>query len=143
MRDVESVSNLNTITLNFAYREINGAMYFVNLTTNEGFTLFCRKLTPLRDGHSLPPSDTLIRFLVESTCEEVPTCANCDRNEKSPMFFCNTCGKIILRFLSPASVPRTQFLKPLVNWTQCDQTWLILAEPAYFFLGGVKILAVA
>lgn len=51
-----------------------------------------RKSTPLRDGHSLPPSDHLLRFLVESTCEEIPKCANCDRNEKSPMFFCNTCG---------------------------------------------------
>lgn len=55
----------------------------------------CGKVTPLRDGHSLPPSDHLLRFLVESTCEEFPTCANCDRNEKSPMFFCNTCGQAL------------------------------------------------
>jgi len=55
----------------------------------------CGKLTPLRDGHSLPPSDHLLRFLVESTCEEFPRCANCDRDEKSPMFFCNTCGQAL------------------------------------------------
>lgn len=30
---------------------------------------------------------------VESSCDEFPSCANCDRNEKSPMFFCNTCGE--------------------------------------------------
>ena len=55
-----------------------------------------RKITQLRDGHSLPPSDNLIRFIMESTCEEFPSCANCDRNEKSPMFFCNTCGKFYI-----------------------------------------------
>ena len=53
----------------------------------------CRKVTSLRDGHSNPPTDSLLRFLVESSSDEYPSCANCDRNEKSPMFFCNTCGK--------------------------------------------------
>ena len=52
-----------------------------------------RKVTSLRDGHSVPPTDSLLRFLVESSSDEYPSCANCDRNEKSPMFFCNTCGK--------------------------------------------------
>ena len=52
-----------------------------------------RKVTSLRDGHSVPPTDSLLRFLVESSSDEFPSCANCDRNEKSPMFFCNTCGK--------------------------------------------------
>ena len=52
-----------------------------------------RKITSLRDGHSVPPTDSLLRFLVESSSDEYPSCANCDRNEKSPMFFCNTCGK--------------------------------------------------
>ena len=52
-----------------------------------------RKVTSLRDGHSEPPTDSLLRFLVESSSDEYPSCANCDRNEKSPMFFCNTCGK--------------------------------------------------
>jgi len=51
----------------------------------------CRKVTSLRDGHSVPPTDSLLRFLVESSSDEYPSCANCDRNEKSPMFFCNTC----------------------------------------------------
>ena len=63
-------------------------LLFLNFTN-----LLCRQMTALRDGQSLPPSDNLIRFLVESTSEEYPSCANCDRNEKSPMFFCNTCGK--------------------------------------------------
>ena len=53
----------------------------------------CRKVTSLRDGHSVPPTDSLLRFLVESSSDEFPSCANCDRNEKSPMFFCNTCGE--------------------------------------------------
>ena len=58
----------------------------------------CRKVTSLRDGHSTPPTDSLLRFLVESSCDDYPTCANCDRNEKTPMFFCNTCGKVFLLF---------------------------------------------
>ena len=58
-----------------------------------------RKITQLRDGHSLPPSDNLIRFIMESTCEDFPSCANCDRNEKSPMFFCNTCGKFFSTYI--------------------------------------------
>ena len=57
-----------------------------------------RKITQLRDGHSLPPSDNLIRFIMESTYEDFPSCANCDRNEKSQMFFCNTCGKSTCNF---------------------------------------------
>ena len=57
-----------------------------------------RKITQLRDGHSLPPSDNLIRFIMESTYEDFPSCANCDRNEKSQMFFCNTCGKSTSNF---------------------------------------------
>ena len=36
---------------------------------------------------------------MESTCEEIPSCANCDRNEKSPMFFCNTCGKFFSTYI--------------------------------------------
>ena len=60
--------------------------------------LFSRKITQLRDGHSLPPSDNLIRFIMESTYEDFPSCANCDRNEKSQMFFCNTCGKSTCNF---------------------------------------------
>ena len=56
-------------------------------------SLCYRKVTSLRDGHSVPPTDSLLRFLVESSSDEYPSCANCDRNEKSPMFFCNTCGK--------------------------------------------------
>jgi len=55
----------------------------------------CGKVTSLRDGHSLPPTDSLLRFLVESSSDEFPSCANCDRNEKSPMFFCNTCGQAL------------------------------------------------
>ena len=58
----------------------------------------CRKVTSLRDGHANPPTDSLLRFLVESSSDEFPSCANCDRNEKSPMFFCNTCGKNFVVF---------------------------------------------
>ena len=68
--------------------------------TTEYFCIFFifRKITQLRDGHSLPPSDNLIRFIMESTYEDFPSCANCDRNEKSQMFFCNTCGKSTCNF---------------------------------------------
>ena len=65
-------------------------------TTSPGAEIsLYRKVTSLRDGHSTPPTDSLLRFLVESSCDEYPKCANCDRNEKTPMFFCNTCGEQI------------------------------------------------
>ena len=84
----EAVGKLNTV----ACIKVNKKSDLLTHFLGNG-SCICRKLTPLRDGHSLPPSDHLLRFLVESTCEEFPKCANCDRNEKSPMFFCNTCGK--------------------------------------------------
>ncbi|KAK8744608.1 hypothetical protein OTU49_017391 [Cherax quadricarinatus] len=34
-------------------------------------------------------------FLVESSCEERPQCANCDKTNQSAMFFCNTCGQVL------------------------------------------------
>ena len=36
---------------------------------------------------------------VESSSDEFPSCANCDRNEKTPMFFCNTCGQFFTTYL--------------------------------------------
>ena len=52
----------------------------------------CRKVTSLKEGQ-LPPRDNLMAFLVESSCEERPQCANCDKTNQSAMFFCNTCGE--------------------------------------------------
>ncbi len=36
------------------------------------------------------------RFLVANSSRDLPSCANCDRNEKTAMFFCNTCGKTFI-----------------------------------------------
>ena len=103
-----------------------------------------RKVTSLREGHTVPPTDSLLRFLVgfiegsachlthvchqvESSSDEFPSCANCDRNEKTPMFFCNTCGQ----FSSSNSVQsrvwccvvacRLVFLRPPVSSTDLSQ----------------------
>ncbi|CAI9743217.1 finger 207 [Octopus vulgaris] len=51
----------------------------------------CSSTTILKEGHILPPSDVLLKFLVESSSEEERVeCANCD-SHKGHMFFCNTC----------------------------------------------------
>ncbi|XP_063409969.1 RING finger protein 207-like isoform X2 [Mytilus trossulus] len=53
----------------------------------------CGLSTHIKDGEDLPPSDRLMKFLVESTGdEEKEKCANCD-NEFEQMFFCNTCDQ--------------------------------------------------
>ncbi|XP_005094247.1 RING finger protein 207 [Aplysia californica] len=44
----------------------------------------------LKEGAVLPPSDLLLKFMVESTTEEKAQCANCDSTSLQ-MFFCNTC----------------------------------------------------
>ncbi|XP_064111901.1 RING finger protein 207-like isoform X1 [Macrobrachium nipponense] len=54
----------------------------------------CGKVTGLKDGQ-FPPRDNLMVFLVESSCEERPQCANCDKSNQSAMFFCNTCGQAL------------------------------------------------
>lgn len=65
-----------------------------------------RQQTQLKDGAQLPPPDQLIRQLVELANSENPPCANCDKRDKSTMFFCTTCGmfferdifKLVLRY---------------------------------------------
>lgn len=54
--------------------------------------LIHRQQTQLKDGAQLPPPDQLIRQLVELANSENPPCANCDKRDKSTMFFCTTCG---------------------------------------------------
>ncbi|XP_034191991.1 RING finger protein 207 isoform X4 [Osmia lignaria lignaria] len=51
--------------------------------------------TQLKDGAQLPPADHLIRQLVELANSENPPCANCDKRDKSTMFFCTTCGQAL------------------------------------------------
>ncbi|XP_029175878.1 RING finger protein 207-like isoform X3 [Nylanderia fulva] len=51
--------------------------------------------TQLKDGAQLPPPDQLIRQLVELANSENPPCANCDKRDKSTMFFCTTCGQAL------------------------------------------------
>lgn len=53
----------------------------------------CNAVTILKEGACVPPSDPLLKFLVESSTEEERAeCANCDSN-KVHMFFCNTCSQ--------------------------------------------------
>ncbi|XP_012526543.1 RING finger protein 207 isoform X3 [Monomorium pharaonis] len=55
----------------------------------------CGQQTQLKDGTQLPPADQLIRQLVELANSENPPCANCDKRDKSTMFFCTTCGQAL------------------------------------------------
>ncbi|XP_076233820.1 RING finger protein 207 isoform X3 [Calliopsis andreniformis] len=55
----------------------------------------CGQHTQLKDGAQLPPPDQLIRQLVELANSENPPCANCDKRDKSTMFFCTTCGQAL------------------------------------------------
>ncbi|XP_034191988.1 RING finger protein 207 isoform X1 [Osmia lignaria lignaria] len=55
----------------------------------------CGQQTQLKDGAQLPPADHLIRQLVELANSENPPCANCDKRDKSTMFFCTTCGQAL------------------------------------------------
>ncbi|KAG8233609.1 hypothetical protein J437_LFUL001020 [Ladona fulva] len=52
----------------------------------------CGQQTVLKDGTNVPPPDTLIRQLVELSDAENPPCANCDKRNKTAMYFCNTCA---------------------------------------------------
>lgn len=51
----------------------------------------CGHQTLLKDGLSVPPSDLLMRQLIELANAENPPCANCDKRDRASMFFCSTC----------------------------------------------------
>ncbi|XP_043280659.1 RING finger protein 207-like isoform X2 [Venturia canescens] len=53
------------------------------------------QMTQLKEGAMLPPVDQLMRQLVELANSENPPCANCDKRDKSGMFFCTTCGQAL------------------------------------------------
>ncbi|XP_015438981.1 PREDICTED: RING finger protein 207-like [Dufourea novaeangliae] len=55
----------------------------------------CGQHTQLKDGTQVPPSDQLIRQLIELANSKNPPCANCDKRDKSTMFFCTTCGQAL------------------------------------------------
>ncbi|XP_031832713.1 RING finger protein 207 isoform X3 [Nomia melanderi] len=55
----------------------------------------CGQQMQLKDGAQLPPSDQLIRQLIELANSKNPPCANCDKRDKSTMFFCTTCGQAL------------------------------------------------
>ncbi|XP_011701848.1 PREDICTED: RING finger protein 207-like [Wasmannia auropunctata] len=55
----------------------------------------CGQQTQLKDGSQLPPPDQLIHQLVELANSENPPCANCDKRDKSTMYFCTTCGQAL------------------------------------------------
>ena len=59
------------------------------------FYPWCSKRTRIREESSLPAKDELVTFLMRSSQENdvAPKCSNCDRNERSQIFFCNTCGR--------------------------------------------------
>nr|CAD7434662.1 unnamed protein product [Timema monikensis] len=50
-----------------------------------------RQQTMLRDGTTLPPADLLMRHLIDLANSENPPCANCDKRDKTSMYFCSTC----------------------------------------------------
>nr|CAD7402939.1 unnamed protein product [Timema poppensis] len=52
----------------------------------------CGQQTMLRDGTTLPPADLLMRQLIDLANAENPPCANCDKRDKTSMYFCSTCG---------------------------------------------------
>ncbi|KAK5638898.1 hypothetical protein RI129_013193 [Pyrocoelia pectoralis] len=53
----------------------------------------CGQFTLLKDGTTLPPPDSLMRQLIEIANSENPPCSNCDKRDRSNMFYCNTCGQ--------------------------------------------------
>uniref|UniRef100_A0A1Y1N6H3 RING-type domain-containing protein n=1 Tax=Photinus pyralis TaxID=7054 RepID=A0A1Y1N6H3_PHOPY len=53
----------------------------------------CGQYTLLKDGTTLPPPDSLMRQLIEIANSENPPCSNCDKRDRSNMFYCNTCGE--------------------------------------------------
>ncbi|XP_012254387.2 RING finger protein 207-like [Athalia rosae] len=55
----------------------------------------CGQITQLKEGLQLPPPDHLMRQLVELANSENPPCANCDKRDKTKMFFCTTCGQAL------------------------------------------------
>nr|CAD7589810.1 unnamed protein product [Timema genevievae] len=54
----------------------------------------CGQQTMLRDGTTLPPADLLMRQLIDLANAENPPCANCDKRDKTSMYFCSTCGSL-------------------------------------------------
>ncbi|XP_011301531.1 RING finger protein 207 [Fopius arisanus] len=55
----------------------------------------CGQMTQLKEGSQLPPADQLMRQLIEIANSENPACANCDKRDKTTMFFCTTCGQAL------------------------------------------------
>ncbi|XP_063985367.1 RING finger protein 207-like [Diachasmimorpha longicaudata] len=55
----------------------------------------CKQMTQLKEGSQLPPADQLMRQLIEIANSENPACANCDKRDKTTMFFCTTCGQAL------------------------------------------------
>ncbi|XP_039287373.1 uncharacterized protein LOC111046164 isoform X2 [Nilaparvata lugens] len=56
---------------------------------------FCGHHTILKDGSAVPPSDLLMRQLIEIANAENPPCANCDKRDRASMYFCSTCGQAL------------------------------------------------
>uniref|UniRef100_A0A1B6L2Z0 RING finger protein 207 n=1 Tax=Graphocephala atropunctata TaxID=36148 RepID=A0A1B6L2Z0_9HEMI len=55
----------------------------------------CSQSTQLKDNSSAPPSDLLMRQLIELANTENPPCANCDKRDRASMYFCSTCGQAL------------------------------------------------
>ncbi|XP_024944302.1 RING finger protein 207 isoform X3 [Cephus cinctus] len=55
----------------------------------------CGQVTQLKEGAQQPPADQLMHQLVELANSENPPCANCDKRDKTTMFFCTTCGQAL------------------------------------------------
>ncbi|XP_054267743.1 RING finger protein 207-like isoform X2 [Macrosteles quadrilineatus] len=55
----------------------------------------CSQSTQLKDNSSVPQTDLLMRQLIELYNAENPPCANCDKRDRSSMYFCSTCGQAL------------------------------------------------
>lgn len=75
------------------YHAFCGRCLAPRILDNRIYCPLCCKVTATKDGQ-LPPRDSLMAFLVESSCEERPPCANCDNGNQAD-FFCNTCGQAL------------------------------------------------
>jgi len=69
------------------------SMCYKCIVYNKNTFLCFRKPTALKDS-SGPPTDHLLRFLLHTSSDVHPTCANCDNKNRVAMYYCNTCGKL-------------------------------------------------
>lgn len=83
----------------FLYIELStffgwAALEFCTLVLGSECVRFFRQPTMLKEGSALPAPDALMRQLIEIANSENPPCSNCDKRDRSNMYYCNTCGEL-------------------------------------------------